>query len=164
VQPNVPRYSGFMPSSPAASRVKRANRREGGRAERLLGKALWRSGLRYRKHPAGLPGRPDFVFVRPRICVFCDGDFWHGRDWDSLREKLARRANSEYWLAKIGRNVERDREQAVLLAAQGWLVVRVWETDVLRDPDAAASQVCMLVEARRPPSLRLRASRAPAQE
>lgn len=149
--PRVPYYSEFTPASAAASRVKQANRREGGRAERLLGKALWRAGLRYRKHPPGLPGRPDFVFVGPRVCVFCDGDFWHGRNWETMCEKLARRANAEYWLAKIGRNVERDREQTKQLTEQGWLVIRLWETDVLRDPGAAASHVRMIVQARRPP-------------
>jgi len=150
VPPKVPSYSAFRPASPTASRIKQANRREGGKAERLLGQALWRAGLRYRKHPPGLPGRPDFVFAGPRVCLFCDGDFWHGRDWETLREKLARRANPDYWLAKIGRNVERDQEQTRQLTDLGWLVVRLWETDVLRDPVAAASQVKTVVEQRRP--------------
>ena len=101
--PKVPYYSGFTPASPTASRIKQANRREGGRAERLLGRALWRAGLRYRKHAASLPGRPDFVFAGARVCLFCDGDFWHGRDWDALRERLARRANPEYWLISAGK-------------------------------------------------------------
>jgi DNA mismatch endonuclease (patch repair protein) len=152
--PKVPYYAGFTPSSEAASRIKRANRKEGGRAERMLGRALWRAGLRYRKHVTGLPGRPDFVFAGARVCVFCDGDFWHGRDWDTLRERLARRANPEYWLAKIGRNRERDREQTARLTELGWLVIRVWETDVLRDPEAAALHVAAVVRERttaRPP-------------
>lgn len=149
--PKVPYYSGFTPASPTASRIKQANRREGGRAERLLGQALWRAGLRYRKHATSLPGRPDFAFAGARVCVFCDGDFWHGRDWATLRERLARRANPAYWLAKIGRNVERDREQTEQLTDLGWLVVRLWETDVLRDPEAAAAQVKALVDERRQP-------------
>jgi DNA mismatch endonuclease (patch repair protein) len=148
--PKVPSYAGFTPASETASRIKQANRKEGGRAERVLGQALWRAGLRYRKHVAGLPGRPDFVFAGPRVCVFCDGDFWHGRDWDTLRERLARRANPEYWLAKIGRNAERDREQTAQLTQLGWLVIRVWETDVLRDPEAAALHVAAIVRERRP--------------
>jgi DNA mismatch endonuclease (patch repair protein) len=148
--PKVPYYSGFTPSSLTASRIKQANRREGGRAERLLGQALWRAGLRYRKHAPSLPGRPDFVFAGAKICVFCDGDFWHGRDWETLRERLARRANPDYWLAKIGRNRERDREQTAHLTALGWLVVRLWETDVLRDPEAAVATVAALIAERRP--------------
>lgn len=147
--PKVPYYSGFSPASETASRIKQANRREGGKAERLLGQAMWRLGLRYRKHVAGLPGRPDFVFAGARVCLFCDGDFWHGRDWELLQERLMRRANPTYWLAKIGRNVERDREQTERLTAEGWLVIRLWETDVLRDPEAAATQVKDLVDERR---------------
>jgi DNA mismatch endonuclease (patch repair protein) len=149
VPPKVPYYSDFTPASPTASRIKQANRREGGRAERLLGQALWRAGLRYRKHHAGLPGRPDFVFAGARVCLFCDGDFWHGRDWETLRAKLTRRANPDYWLAKIGRNRERDQEQTARLTALGWLVIRLWETDVLRDPAAAAQQVKTIVEQQR---------------
>jgi DNA mismatch endonuclease (patch repair protein) len=148
VPPKVPYYAGFSPASETASRVKQANRREGGRAERLLGQAMWRLGLRYRKHVAGLPGRPDFVFAGARVCLFCDGDFWHGRDWEHLRERLARRANPAYWLAKIGRNVERDREQTERLTAEGWLVIRLWETEVLRDPEAAALRVKVAIGAR----------------
>src|SRR4051794_41901235 len=96
---------------------------------------MWRAGLRYRKHVKSLSGRPDFVFAGPRVCLFCDGDFWHGRDWDTLRERLARRANPEYWLAKIGRNVERDREQTERGMGAGWLVGPLWGAELLRDPE-----------------------------
>jgi DNA mismatch endonuclease (patch repair protein) len=133
----VPSYKQFSPASAAASRAKRANRSEGGRAEQLLRQTLWREGLRFRKHVQGLPGRPDVVFLRPKLCVFCDGDFWHGRNWPELREQLQRGANAEYWEAKIGRNIERDREQTRLLQSMGWRVLRLWETDVMSDPDAA---------------------------
>src|SRR3954471_16843334 len=160
--PKVPYYSGFTPASPTASRIKQANRREGGRAERLLGQALWRAGLRYRKHAAGLPGRPDFVFAGARVCVFCDGDFWHGRDWDTLRERLARRANPDYWLAKIGRNVERDLEQTERLTAAGWLVVRPWEADVLPDPEAAPFQVKAIIDERHPRESATRSRQTPS--
>lgn len=134
----VPSYSRFAPSSPAASRVKQRNRREGGRAEQELGRALWRLGVRYRRHVVDLPGKPDFVIPRLRLCVFVDGDFWHGRDWASLQRRLLSRANAEYWVAKIGRNVERDRQQETALVELGWHVVRLWETDVLGDPVSAA--------------------------
>jgi DNA mismatch endonuclease (patch repair protein) len=143
----TPSYAGFAPSSAAASAAKRANRKEGGRAERLLGRAMWRRGLRYRKHVGALPGRPDFAFPRARVCVFCDGDFWHGRDWDVLRERLARRANADYWIAKLERNRERDQEQTRVLKELGWTVVRVWETDVLRNWDSIAAGVDELLRA-----------------
>lgn len=138
LMPKVPPYSGFAPASPAASAVKRRNRREGGRAETMLRRAVWRLGLRYRKHAPGLPGRPDLVFPRHRVVVFVDGDFWHGRDWPSLRERLQSRANPDYWIPKIARNVERDAEQTAALRATGWTVIRLWETDILRDTQRAA--------------------------
>jgi DNA mismatch endonuclease (patch repair protein) len=150
----APSFAGLRPSSEAASRAQRANRKKDTGHEVLLRKALWRLGLRYRKHLPGLPGNPDLVFGGARVVVFCDGDFWHGRDWDRLKGQLARRHNAEYWIAKIGRNMERDREQAALLEGQGWLVIRLWETDVKRDVSAAASQLTEIVRGRmlRPPA------------
>lgn len=122
----------------------RKNRREGGRAEQLLRQTLWRNGLRYRKHVMGLPGQPDLVFSRARLCVFVDGDFWHGRDWVKLRQRLQQRANPDYWIPKIARNMERDREQERRLANEGWHVLRLWETDVLKDVEA----VCRTITAK----------------
>lgn len=120
----VPSYAGLQPASPAASKAKRANRRTDTAHELLLRKALWRLGLRFRKHVATLPGTPDLVFPRARVVVFCDGDFWHGRDWPRLRRELARRHNAGYWIAKIARNRQRDRAQSRVLTREGWLVIR----------------------------------------
>lgn len=119
----------------------RANRREGGRAEELLRSALWRRGLRFRKHVRLLPGKPDVVFAKGRLCVFCDGDFWHGRDWPRLRARLRGRANAEYWIPKIARNRERDVGQVAALRAAGWRVVRLWESSVLRNPDGVVDKI-----------------------
>jgi len=77
------------------------NRREGGRAERALRSALWRRGFRFRLHQRELPGKPDLVFRSSSLCVFCDGDFWHGRDWQKRRLRLESGSNREYWVAKI---------------------------------------------------------------
>src|SRR5439155_25146815 len=73
----APSFAGLRPASEAASRAKRANKNYGTRHEILLGRELWRMGLRYRKNMARLPGKPDIVFSRARVVVFCDGDFWH---------------------------------------------------------------------------------------
>jgi DNA mismatch endonuclease, patch repair protein len=97
--------------------------------------------MRYRLHYPGLPGRPDIVFTRPRVAVFCDGDFWHGRD---LRRRLAALAaghNATYWLAKMQRNVERDCRQMGALEAAGWTVLRFWETDILCQTGYVADQI-----------------------
>jgi DNA mismatch endonuclease (patch repair protein) len=107
----------------------------------MLRRALWANGCRYRKNLAGLPGRPDIAFLRPQVAVFCDGDFWHGRDWESRREKLSRGTNSAYWIAKIQRNIERDRQNTRRLEDLGWTVVRLWESQIRSDTERAAEVV-----------------------
>jgi DNA mismatch endonuclease (patch repair protein) len=97
--------------------------------------------LRYRKNVLGLPGNPDLVFRAARVLVFCDGDFWHGRDWELLRKQLRRRHNAKYWIAKIGRNRQRDAQNTAILQQQGWRVIRLWETDITANPEAAAQVI-----------------------
>ena len=100
--------------------------------EVLLRKALWNRGLRYRLHVSHLPGKPDIVFPTERVVIFIDGDFWHARNWVELEKKLLRRANAEYWIAKIQYNRTRDQEQRQALEEQGWTVIRFWETDITK--------------------------------
>lgn len=142
----VPSFRAFSPASARSSRVMQANRRVGGRAEHLLRRTLWQLGYRYRTHLRNLPGCPDLVFGSARICVFCDGDFWHGRSWPKLRRKLQGRANPGYWIPKIARNRERDREQNQRLMALGWTVLRFWEGDVLRAPERIAHAVVSAIQ------------------
>jgi DNA mismatch endonuclease (patch repair protein) len=106
-------------------------------------------GLRFRKNVATLPGKPDIVFPSAKVAVFCDGDFWHGRDWESRQEKLSQGTNASYWLAKIGSNIERDARNTALLKKAGWRVIRLWETDVKRNPLTAATKIKKVVEERR---------------
>lgn len=73
-----------------------------------------------------LPGKPDFVFPKLRIAVFVDGCFWH-RCPKCYRQPAT---NAEFWEAKIGRNVERDKEVNRELKERGWKVVRVWEHEL----------------------------------
>ena len=114
-------------------------RGKGTRIERTLGSAMWRVGLRYRKQPK-LPGKPDFVFLRPRVAVFCDSHFWHGYRWsDGASEAI--RKNRDFWLPKIERNIERDKEVNDQLQRAGWVVVRFWEHEILEDPAACVDRV-----------------------
>jgi DNA mismatch endonuclease (patch repair protein) len=131
-----------------ASEIKQRNRSRDTKAELLLRRTLWRRGLRYRIDDRRLPGRPDVVFAAARVAVFCDGDFWHARNWAVRQTKLKRGANSAYWLAKIGANMTRDKRNRRKLRRAGWVVVRVWETDVLRDPEGIAGRIESLVRAR----------------
>jgi DNA mismatch endonuclease (patch repair protein) len=139
--PKVPRFSSFKPASETASRIKQRNRSRDTKAELLLRKELWRRGLRYRLHAPDLPGKPDIVFRRAKVAIFCDGDFWHGRSWRERHERLSRGSNAPYWTAKIAANVARDRRNTRSLRAAGWTVVRLWETDILRNVSREAGKV-----------------------
>jgi DNA mismatch endonuclease (patch repair protein) len=75
------------------------------------------------------------------VAIFCDGDFWHGRDWESRRQKLSRGTNADYWLAKIQRNMERDQQNTASLQAMGWTVLRLWESEIQADPHGLAWKV-----------------------
>lgn len=141
LRPPMPSFRGLQPASPASSLAKRGNRNRDTIHEILLRRTLWSLGLRFRKNVAWLPGKPDVVFPREKVVVFCDGDFWHGRNWPSLEAKLKCGANATYWPAKIRRNMERDRQNTQVLEQQGWVVIRLWETDIKRDPYAAALYV-----------------------
>lgn len=112
--------------------------------ELLLRKALWRRGLRFRVNYTKILGRPDIVFTRAKIVVFCDGDFWHGHNWairgiSSLEDELAQ--YSEYWQNKIRSNIKRDAENSQKLEAEGWCVLRFWESDIKKNPESCASLI-----------------------
>ena len=78
--------------------------------EVLLRKALWKKGYRYRKNYRELPGKPDIVLTKYKIAVFCDGEFFHGKDWEVLKPSLEKSKNNEFWISKISRNREHDDE------------------------------------------------------
>lgn len=142
----APSYKHLKPASPKASNAARgSSRKKDTKPEVALRKILWARGCRYRKDVASLPGRPDIVFASDEVVVFCDGDFWHGRDWQRRRRKLLRGHNPDYWIAKIKRNMERDRTNNHELEKAGWRVLRLWETDIMRSPEACADQVIALL-------------------
>jgi DNA mismatch endonuclease (patch repair protein) len=147
----APRYEGLRPaSSRASSAAQAASRKRDTGCEILLRAALWRRGLRYRIDVATLPGRPDIVFSAKRVLVFCDGDFWHGRKLRQRLQRLEHGHNSTYWVAKIVANVARDRRHDRALRANGWLVLRYWESDVHRDVDGVADQIASALITRQP--------------
>lgn len=135
-------YRGRKPASPQASATGRANSRKSNtHCELLLRQALWAAGYRYRKNVADLPGHPDVVFLGARLAIFVDGDFWHGKDWESRRRKLEAGSNPDYWIAKIQRNMERDRETTSGLESMGWTVLRFWESEVRSDTQEVVRKI-----------------------
>lgn len=147
-----PSFVGLKPASAVSSRVKTANKRADTKHEQILRHELWQLGLRYRKNVKSLLGKPDIVFVKARLVIFCDGDFWHGRNWRSSRAKLRYGTNASYWLAKIGRNRDRDRQVSKKLSKAGWQVIRVWETDIKRNPVAIALRIRKAIAKRLQPT------------
>lgn len=103
--------------------------------EVLLRKALWRHGIRYRKNYSKIPGKPDIAITKYKIAVFCDSEFFHGKDWDDLRPRLLKGDNGEFWVKKIGKNREHDEEINKKLAFLGWTVIRFWGTDIKKNLD-----------------------------
>ncbi len=103
--------------------------------EVMLRKALWDKGYRYRKNYNKLPGKPDIVLTKYKIAIFCDGEFFHGKDWEVLKPQLEKSNNSEFWISKISRNRERDDEINKKLLFEGWTVIRFWGSDIKKRTD-----------------------------
>jgi DNA mismatch endonuclease (patch repair protein) len=124
------------------SRIMRAVKGKDTTLEKKVCSALWRSGLRFRKHLSSLPGKPDIVFTRRRLAVFIDSCFWHGCSSHLRMPK----SNLDYWKAKIERNKARDKATTQKLESDGWLVLRFWEHEVREDLERCLSKVRSLMD------------------
>lgn len=103
--------------------------------EIILRKALWHRGYRYRINYKKLPGKPDIVLTKYKIAIFCDGEFFHGKDWEVLKPRLEKGDNGSFWISKISRNRERDDEINKRLLFMGWTVIRFWGNDIKKNTD-----------------------------
>lgn len=115
--------------------------------ELRLRKALWERGIRYRKNYNKLIGKPDIAITKCKIAVFCDSDYWHGYDWENRNQRI--KSNRDYWVPKIERNMERDREVTAALQDEGWLVLRFWEWQIRKQLDECVEAVLQSIEARK---------------
>ena len=102
-----------------------------------LRKALWHQGIRYRKNFKVCSCKADIVLTKYKIAIFCDGDFWHGKDCD---EKVFH-TNKKFWSEKIKRNMERDLEATIALRDAGWQVLRFWEKDIKKSIGECVKEV-----------------------
>lgn len=114
-------------------------RLKGGTAETVLAKALWRQGYRYRKNDKRLPGSPDIAILKYQIAIFVDGEFWHGKDWETRKERLKR--NRKYWIEKIEENMARDRCNDQLLTRAGWTPIHFWEKEIMKNLPACIAEI-----------------------
>lgn len=107
--------------------------------ELLLRRELWQRGLRYRKNSKAVYGKPDIAFLGKKIAVFCDSEFWHGYDWEARKKDFKK--NRDFWIPKIERNMERDREVTDRLLREGWVVLRFWGRDIQKKLTACGDEI-----------------------
>ena len=103
--------------------------------ELLLRKALWHKGYRYRKNYKALPGSPDIVLTKYKTAIFCDSEFFHGKDWEILKLRLENGKNADFWIKKIERNRNRDYENDKKLLFLGYTVLHFWGQDISKHTD-----------------------------
>jgi len=128
------------------SKIMGAIRGTGTKEEILLAKTLWKLGYRYRKNFRKVMGTPDICFKKYKVAVFVDGEFWHGANWDVRKHKIL--TNREYWIPKIERNIQKDKEVNTFLVANGWTVLRFWSTEVKKHLEDCVTAVKEAIAAR----------------
>lgn len=109
---------------------------KGGRLETIMCRELSRAGLRFRTNCKDLDGSPDIVFRKRKVAIFVDGDFWHGWRLPAWEHKL-----TAFWKAKLRENRKRDQRNFRRLRARGWVVIRIWEHDMISDLEACVDRI-----------------------
>lgn len=130
------------------SAMMRNIKNKGSKIETALQMELWHRGLRYRKNKKGILGNPDICFANRKIAIFCDSEFWHGYDWENRKGDF--KSNRDFWIPKIERNMERDKEVTAALEADGWIVLRYWGKDILARTTEIADEIEKIVRERTP--------------
>ncbi len=112
--------------------------------ELIFRKALFARKMRYRVDFKKLPGKPDIVNMTKRFVIFIDGEFWHGYNWEEKKVRI--KSNREFWIPKIERNMQRDKEINKKLKHMGFRVFRFWEHEIRKDLDSCLQKVISHVE------------------
>ena len=115
--------------------------------EQLLRKELWSRGIRYRKNVRKVFGNTDITFIGLKIAVFCDSEFWHGYDWENRKNDF--KSNTDFWIPKIERNMERDKEVNEHLRSEGWIVLRFWGNEIKKNAQECADKIEMAIKERK---------------
>jgi DNA mismatch endonuclease (patch repair protein) len=142
----VPRFneeSGFY-TTPKRSKIMSKIRGKNTKPELAFRKALYAVGYRYRIDYKKLIGKPDILLKKYRTAVFIDGEYWHGHNWSERKPKV--KTNREFWIAKIERNMQRDREVNAELQRLGYTVFRFWETEIKKELDTCLRKVIVHLE------------------
>ncbi len=107
--------------------------------ELILSKKLWSLGYRYRKNCKNIIGKPDIVIRKYKIAIFCDSEFWHGKNWKKTLKRIG--TNRKYWHKKIESNIARDKKVNRLLKKGGWIVLRFWGKDIINNLDFCIEKI-----------------------
>lgn len=137
----VPRFEerrGFY-SSDKSTKIMSSIGQKDTKPEIILRKALWHKGFRYRKYSKKLPGKPDIVFEKYMLVIFVDGEFWHGYNWEEKKKRI--KTNKDYWIPKIERNIQRDKEQTIIIKSLGYTVFRFWDHEINKDLDKCLNHI-----------------------
>lgn len=117
---------------------------KGSKIEKMLAHELWKRGYRYQKNYSKIFGKPDLVFKSLKIAIFCDSEFWHGHDWKNRSNDF--KSNRNFWIPKIERNIERDKEVNIELKKQGWKVLRFWGKDIKNNTKGCVDKIEELIK------------------
>lgn len=118
------------------------NKKKDTSIEVKLRKALWHKHVRYRKNNPKVLGTPDISISKYKLAIFCDGDFWHGKNYTEDEFKV----HKKFWDNKIKRNKERDLETTIALRDLGWMVIRFWESEINNDIDGCVAKVVAIIK------------------
>lgn len=142
----VPRFneeSGFY-TTPKRSKIMSKIRGKNTKPELAFRKALYAAGYRYRIDHKKLIGKPDILLQKYKTAIFIDGEYWHGHNWSARKPKV--KTNREFWIAKIERNMQRDREVNTELQRLGYTIFRFWETEIKKELDTCLQKVIVHLE------------------
>lgn len=135
--------NGFYTTAKRSHNMSRI-RSSGTKPEVRLKLALWHAGVRYRGNRRRLPGKPDICLIKYKLLVFVDGSFWHGYDWEYRQQHI--KSNRDFWLSKIERNMQRDREINEFYRTRGWTVLRFWDHEVKNELGTCVKQVLEVID------------------
>lgn len=141
----VPRFneaSGFY-TTKKRSKIMSKIRGKNTKPEMLFRKALWHKGVRYRVNSKKLPGKPDVSIQKYKLAIFIDGEFWHGYNWDE--KKVCIKSNRDFWIPKIERNMQRDKEINQKLSEMDYTVFRFWEKEIKNELDTYINDVLVFI-------------------
>ncbi|HOW08318.1 MAG TPA: very short patch repair endonuclease [Bacteroidales bacterium] len=129
------------------TRNMQAIRNKNTRIELILAKKLFSLGYRYRRNDKTVYGRPDISIKKYKIAIFCDSEYFHGKDWDVNKKRI--QSNRDFWYDKIESNIKRDRVVNETLLKNGWKVLRFWGEDIKKNADFCTSQIVEAIEERK---------------